>query len=173
MTQYFCTSIFIFTLLIIGMVLGRNAIDVQDKSRRDPGSLPLKVATPELVANYPLSITSLRKPSGVPKPSDRRGFCHFEHTCGTRVAPGPTTADVHGFRCYCFGKGEDEKNLCFAGRCYDERWSIPRSDKDLDVMGLCEVVYDTSHRTDESLCARKNIQGEHYFLDPPDYMPRL
>ena len=166
-------AIFNVALLIVLPVIDVTAVHPRGSQLYDASTLPLKVTTPELVANYPLTIRGLRNPSSIPEPNMLLGFCHFEHTCGTRVSPGPSTADVHGFRCYCYGKGEDEKNQCFAGRCYDERWSVPRSDKDLDAMGLCEVVYDTNHKTDESLCARNNVQGERYFLDPPEYMPRL
>ena len=134
---------------------------------------PLSVTSPELVENFPLAVTRLRHPSYVPTEDDDMIFCDFEHTCGTRVAPGPTTADVTGFRCYCYGKQVDEKNQCYAGRCYDERWSQPRSDRDLDTNGLCEAVKKIKYRVGETFCQRQNEDGEHFFTDPPDSMPRL
>ena len=139
----------------------------------DPDDEPLKVNSAELVANFPMTIASQRHPWTVPKEDDEVVFCDYEHTCGTRVAPGATTAEVSGFRCYCYGKRADEKNQCFVGRCYDERWSQPRSDKDLDANGLCEVINSLNHRTDEMFCNRHNEEGEHFFTDPPNSMPRL
>ena len=151
----------------------RGGVDPSMGGDVDPDDLPLKMTSPELVANFPLAVTSQRHPWTTPKKHDEVVYCDYEYTCGTRVAPGATTADVSGFRCYCYGKRVDEKNQCFVGRCYDERWSQPRSDKDLDTNGLCEAIFSLGHRTDETFCNRQNEDGEHFFTDPPNSMPRL